>query len=99
MVFLRACLKTSISNDKVVRDLKKVVYKGRKTSDELDSIDNILLNNLSILFLCAVGKPWQTLVGIVYAQIGIFIPYRSYNFLLNGVIMSYLISFSWDFVV
>ena len=50
MVFLGACLKTSIYIWQSAQRLEESI-EGRKTSDELDSIDNILLNNLSIMFL------------------------------------------------
>lgn len=50
MVFLGACLKISIYIWQSAQRLEESI-EGRKTSDELDSIDSILLNNLSIMFL------------------------------------------------
>lgn len=41
----------------MLRDLKNLVYKGRKISDELGNLDNILLNNLSVIPCVQFCKP------------------------------------------
>lgn len=43
-----------MSNYEMITDLKNLVYKGRKTSDELD---NILLDNLSIISCVQLASP------------------------------------------
>lgn len=54
MVLLKVMLKDTQSNDKMIRNLKNLIYKGRKTSDELD---NILFNNLSIISCVHLASP------------------------------------------